>query len=82
MIWNDCNFTIDYQPNNQLCVCVRGERSSYCETITSSITFFIYLEINTIRVINNFIHQAKLSSACFRTMMRSDNNENDLNDME
>ena len=44
--------------------------------------FFIYLEMNTIHVLNNFIHLAKLSSACFRTIIRSGNNEYDLNDME
>ena len=65
-----------------VCVCVWGGKSSCSETITSSIIFFIYIEMNKIHVLNNPIHQAKSSYACFRMMKRSGNNEYDLNDME
>ena len=48
----------------------------------TQLLFFIYLEIKTIHVLNNFIHQAKSSSACFRMVMRSSINKYDFNDME
>ena len=46
-----------------LYVCVfEGKIEVIVKTITSSITFLKYLVINTIHVLNDFIHQAKLSS--------------------
>ena len=66
-----------------VCVCVFwGKGAVVVKQSQAQSLLFIYLEMNKIQVLNNIIQQAKSSSTCFRMMMRSSNNEYDLNDME
>ena len=63
-------------------VCVFGGKRVVVVKQSQAQSFFMYIEINKIHVLNNPIHQANSSYACFRMMKRSGNNEYDLNDME
>ena len=68
-----------------VCVCVCGFREKRVVVVKQTQAqsfFFMSIEINKIHVLNNPIHQANSSHACFRMMKRSGNNEYDLNDME
>ena len=59
---------------------IRSLNALYLINIINPLVFVC--EINTIHVLINFIHQAKSSSASFRTIMQNDSNEYDLNDID